>query len=154
MDSQEYLTKLINEKFPSVRNFAESIGVPYTTVRSILERGVGNAKVGNILKITEGLGITTDDLIKHQEDPDDVSKIAKVTQQLEPTRQHNVLNYAQAQLSEQNKKIAQINTVQEAPDDEDDSDELLAAHIDDDATPEERKAIMDWIDKTIRGKKD
>lgn len=71
MTREEYLENLIINKFKSVRSFAEYADVPYTTVRSILQRGVGNAKVENILKITEALGITTDDLLKYDEKSND-----------------------------------------------------------------------------------
>lgn len=70
MTREEYLENLIMNKFRSVRSFSEYADVPYTTLRSILQRGVGNAKVENILKITEALGITTDDLLKYDEKKD------------------------------------------------------------------------------------
>ncbi|WP_018664586.1 helix-turn-helix domain-containing protein [Heyndrickxia acidiproducens] len=58
----EVVEKLIDEKFPSAKAFAEHIGIPYTTLKSILKRGIGNATVDNVLKICKGLGITTDQL--------------------------------------------------------------------------------------------
>ena len=60
----EIIRKLINEKSTSVKAFAESIDIPYTTLRSMLERGIGNASVDNVLKVCKGLGITTDELEK------------------------------------------------------------------------------------------
>ncbi|MED4206562.1 helix-turn-helix transcriptional regulator [Neobacillus mesonae] len=60
----EIIRNLINEKSTSVKAFAESIGMPYTTLRSMLERGIGNASVDNVLKVCKGLGITTDELEK------------------------------------------------------------------------------------------
>ncbi|MBF8418915.1 XRE family transcriptional regulator [Heyndrickxia coagulans] len=58
----EVVEKLIDEKFPSAKAFAEHIDIPYTTLKSILKRGIGNATVDNVLKICKGLGITTDQL--------------------------------------------------------------------------------------------
>lgn len=58
----EIIENLIDEKFPSAKAFAEHIEIPYTTLKSILKRGIGNATVDNVLKICKGLGITTDQL--------------------------------------------------------------------------------------------
>lgn len=58
----DYVAKLIDENWKSRRQFALSIGIPPTTLNSILERGIGKASVDNVLLICEGLGITTDEL--------------------------------------------------------------------------------------------
>lgn len=58
----EILDKLITDTGLSKKAFAEKIGLPPTTLRSILSRGVGNASVDNVIKVCKGLGITTDDL--------------------------------------------------------------------------------------------
>ncbi|WP_309419319.1 XRE family transcriptional regulator, partial [Bacillus paranthracis] len=42
----------------------------YTTLRSMLERGIGNASVDNVLKVCKGLNITTDQLEKMANDED------------------------------------------------------------------------------------
>lgn len=42
--------------------FANATGVPYTTVDSMLKRGVMNAGVGKVIKICRGLGISADGL--------------------------------------------------------------------------------------------
>lgn len=60
----EVIKKLISENSTSQKAFAESIDIPYTTLRSMLERGIGNASVDNVLKVCKGLGITTDELEK------------------------------------------------------------------------------------------
>lgn len=57
MNREEFLKKLIEQKFYNVKRFSEHIGLPYTTVRTILEKGVGNARVDNVIKICKGLGI-------------------------------------------------------------------------------------------------
>lgn len=66
----EIIRKLINEKAPSMKAFAESVDLPYTTLRSMLERGIGNASVDNVLKVCKGLNITTDQLEKMANDED------------------------------------------------------------------------------------
>ena len=56
------LKRLITETGLSVREFSKQAGIPHTTLRSILERGVGNAAIDNIIKICKALGITVDAL--------------------------------------------------------------------------------------------
>jgi len=46
----------------NMKEFAEHVGIPYTTLYSILERGVGRASIDNVLKICRALGITAEDL--------------------------------------------------------------------------------------------
>ncbi|WP_416729243.1 helix-turn-helix domain-containing protein [Fictibacillus sp. JL2B1089] len=58
----EILEGLISDTGLSKKAFAEKIGLPPTTLRSILDRGIGNASVDNVIKICRGLGITTDQL--------------------------------------------------------------------------------------------
>lgn len=58
----EIIEKLIKEKSPNKKAFAESIDMPYTTLRSMLERGIGNASIDNVLKVCKGLNITADEL--------------------------------------------------------------------------------------------
>ncbi|MDH5161477.1 helix-turn-helix domain-containing protein [Heyndrickxia oleronia] len=58
----EIIEQLIKETGLSKKAFAEKIGIPPTTLRSMLQRGVGNASVDNVIKVCRGLGITTEDL--------------------------------------------------------------------------------------------
>lgn len=50
MNREEFLKSLIESKYKSVKAFSEVINIPYTTIRSILERGVGRAGVDTIIK--------------------------------------------------------------------------------------------------------
>lgn len=100
MNREIYLKELIEAKFGSVRYFAEQIGVPYTTVRSILERGVLNAKMENIINICKGLGITPEQLYNFEDSV--ISKINKLAVQLNEYRQEKVYNFTEQQYNEQN----------------------------------------------------
>ncbi len=62
MKKADVLNRLIREKFKNVRNFSIKNEIPYSTVRSVLERGVDKSGVTTVLKITEALGITMDEL--------------------------------------------------------------------------------------------
>lgn len=60
---EDKLRKLITERYGSVKKFSDKVGLPYTTIASIFQRGISNAKVTNIIKITEELGIDINQLI-------------------------------------------------------------------------------------------
>lgn len=62
MQTEERIKELIIAKYGNVRAFATESGISYTTVRSILERGVMNAKAENVFKMCRMLGISPDTL--------------------------------------------------------------------------------------------
>lgn len=72
----EIIKSLIKDNWSSVKAFAESIEMPYTTLRSMLERGIGNASIDNVIKVCRGLGITTDELEKMANRDSDIETIA------------------------------------------------------------------------------
>ncbi len=60
---EEKIKEMIIEKYDSVKQFSIKINIPYTTVDSILKRGIGNSHVENIIKICNSLNISIDDLL-------------------------------------------------------------------------------------------
>lgn len=62
MERTKVIRRLIKDTGLSLKAFAEKANVPYTTLYSILERGVGNASVDNVIKICRALGITIEEL--------------------------------------------------------------------------------------------
>ncbi|MCV2501939.1 S24 family peptidase, partial [Melissococcus plutonius] len=106
MKLEDSLKNLINSKFGNLKYFSQKIDLPYTTVRSILQRGIMNAKVENVIKIAEGLGMKAEDLIKIN----DTKSITTIYNELNQTRQKNVYNYAEQQLNEQ-KAMHQSNII-------------------------------------------
>ncbi|MFK3938905.1 helix-turn-helix domain-containing protein [Alkalihalobacillus sp. NPDC078783] len=59
----EIIKNLIKKsKHKNQKAFAAYIDIPYTTLRSMLERDIGKASVDNVIKICRGLGITTEQL--------------------------------------------------------------------------------------------
>lgn len=77
MTRENYIKDLIKEKGYSVKSFAEHIGIPYSTLRSILSSGVGGASVDNAIRICQGLGITVDALNKCEAANNDFSLTEK-----------------------------------------------------------------------------
>ena len=66
MTRESYLREKILE-YGTVKEFAEKIGMPYTTLLSIL-KNVGGASINNIIKICAGLGISADMLAEIGDD--------------------------------------------------------------------------------------
>uniref|UniRef100_UPI00403F40E6 helix-turn-helix domain-containing protein n=1 Tax=Paenibacillus sp. FSL F4-0243 TaxID=2954732 RepID=UPI00403F40E6 len=74
MERAKILSRLIEEKGYSKRAFAERIGLPPTTLQTMLTRGVGGAAIDNVLKVTKGLGITVEELENLVNEEDGISK--------------------------------------------------------------------------------
>lgn len=62
MSIEEQLKQLILSKHKSIREFCMDIDIPYSTVDSILKRGIENAGVGKIIKICRHFDISADAL--------------------------------------------------------------------------------------------
>ena len=59
---EEELKKLIIERYGSLVAFSEKIGLPNSTIDSILRRGIGKGKVENVISICKELQISIDGL--------------------------------------------------------------------------------------------
>lgn len=56
------LKELIVKNYGSLKKFCENINMPWTTLDSILKRGVTNSNITNVMKITRELNIDTESL--------------------------------------------------------------------------------------------
>lgn len=61
-DTELQLKSIIIEKYGSLKKFCEIIDMPWTTLDSILKRGISNANITNVLKITNELNIDAEKL--------------------------------------------------------------------------------------------
>lgn len=103
------LKELIDKRFNNVKTFADEIELPYTTVRSILERGVLNSKVENVIKIAEGLNLDPKDLLTFdRKELREANPINSIYDKLNFERQQKVYEFATSQLKDQNKTV-QLN---------------------------------------------
>ena len=66
----ELLRKLMEEKNMKVADIVKISGLPYSTVKAILERGAEKAGYVNVCKICNALGISADELEKMVVDQD------------------------------------------------------------------------------------
>lgn len=63
MESTETRIKeMIIHEYGSLKKFCEIINMPWTTLDSILKRGISNSNITNVMKITKELGIDTESL--------------------------------------------------------------------------------------------
>ena len=62
MSIEEKLKGLILTRYRSLREFTNTIDMPYQTMDSILKRGVDKASISNIIKICKALDISADEL--------------------------------------------------------------------------------------------
>ena len=51
----------IKENYRSVREFANTVNLPYTTIKTALEKGFGGTAVEKVIKICAALGININD---------------------------------------------------------------------------------------------
>lgn len=56
------LKELILARYGSLSKFCEKIDIPWTTLDSILKRGIDKANITNVLKITNELGLEVEPL--------------------------------------------------------------------------------------------
>lgn len=62
MSKEEKLKAYILKKYHSLREFTLAVDMPYSTVTSVLKRGIDNSSIGNVIKICRALGISADAL--------------------------------------------------------------------------------------------
>ena len=63
----ELIKDLISKTGLNLKAFAIDADIPYTTLRSILERGIENASVNNVLKICSTLDLTIEEIFNMSE---------------------------------------------------------------------------------------
>lgn len=56
------LKEMIINQYGSLKRFCETIDMPWTTLDSILKRGVANSNITNVMKITRELHLDTEAL--------------------------------------------------------------------------------------------
>lgn len=70
------IKELIITRYGSVSHFCKKVNLPYTTVDSILKRGIANSNVLNVLKICDELSISIDGLRHGIINPIETEKIS------------------------------------------------------------------------------
>ncbi|CEK29389.1 putative transcriptional regulator [[Clostridium] sordellii] len=93
MTIEEQLKQLILSKYKSLRAFTQEIDVPYSTVDTMLKRGIGGTSVTTVLKVCNSLGIDADALTddKIQEKDTDVN-LSISSHELDILKKYNSLD--------------------------------------------------------------
>ena len=86
---EQKLKALIIEKYGSVKELSSVAGLPYTTLDSILKRGVEKANVLNIIKLCHVLNLDVDALAAGNL----VAKRNNLKVAISPAEQEHILNY-------------------------------------------------------------
>lgn len=61
-ETEMKIREMIVERYGSLKKFCEIIDMPWTTLDSILKRGIPKSNITNVMKITKELGIDTESL--------------------------------------------------------------------------------------------
>lgn len=64
MTREEFIKEQISKQGFNFKSFANHIGMPYSTLLSIINGSIGGAAVDNVIKICHGLNMTINDLQK------------------------------------------------------------------------------------------
>ena len=87
---EQYLKNLIKSNGLTIKEFAQNIDMPYSTLLTMLnEEKIGNAAVDSVIKICKGLNITIQDLQSVQESGTSVTEHLVLTEH----EKNLILNY-------------------------------------------------------------
>lgn len=73
---ENQIKEIIIARYGSISNFCKKIKLPYTTVDSILKRGLANSNVLNVIKMCDELNISIDSLKNGIINPIEAEKIS------------------------------------------------------------------------------
>ena len=62
MTREQYIKDLIRQSGYTIKEFAQQIGMPYSTLLSVINQSIGGTSIDNCLRICNGLHITLNDL--------------------------------------------------------------------------------------------
>ena len=68
MTKEDYVKALIKSAGHTMKSFAQSIDLPYTTLLGMLTRGLDGASVHNVIRVCQALDITVEDLERVESD--------------------------------------------------------------------------------------
>ena len=146
MDKTEFLKEMISNTGLSMKAFASEVGIPYTTLRSMLERGIENASVNNVIKVCKTLNISIEQLYEM----DKSNSLSQDEKNL--LSNYNKLNELGKQ--EANKRVAELTEVPKYSNVTLDeiNFSVLAAH-DDDLTDEEKEEMNRIVLNYLKNKR-
>lgn len=137
------LKQLLDERGITVKDFAQQIGVPPTTLYSFIKRDSQDAKIDLVMKICDGLGITTKELLTTHEYIDgEKTSVIDLTDFNTEDQINHVLNklFQDKHVTIQNAKTGEIKEYVEI-----EEPQPIAAHFDgDEYTEDELNKIKEY----------
>ena len=143
MNKTELIRQLINDSRLNLKAFAKKADIPYTTLRSMLERGIENASVNNVIKICKALNISIEYLY-------DMEKTDTLSyEETELLRFFNTLNdIGKKEAVKRVAELTQINSYSNDVQRSDDETHLgMAAHNDYADDPEQQKLMKEDLNE-------
>ena len=139
------LKQLLDERGMTVKDFAQQIGVPPTTLYSFIKRDSQNAKMDLVMKICDGLGITAKELLTTHEYIDgEKTPVIDLTDFDTEDQINHVLNklFQDKRVTIQNAETGETKEFVEV-----DEPQTIAAHFDgDEYTDEELEQIRQFAE--------
>ena len=89
MKIEDEMKELILEKYKSVRAFTQELNIPYSTIDTMLKRGINGTGISTVLKICSALNIDVDSIergkisFKKQSDASNQSSLHKKINKLD-----------------------------------------------------------------------
>ena len=62
MNREQRLRNLILDRYPSLRQFASETDIPYSSLMTILSRGIGGASFDTVIQLCKVLGINPNEI--------------------------------------------------------------------------------------------
>lgn len=97
MTLEEQLKNEILSRYKSIREFAAMTGIPYSTVDSVLKRGIKNSGVGTVIRIFSFLDIDVESIssetLKHINTPENAKKSPSTTEAAPGEKVLELFNY-------------------------------------------------------------
>ena len=110
MTREEFLKMLIKQKGYTIKSFAAKIGIPYTSLLSMLNGSIGGAAVESVIKICEELDISVESLKNEEIDSPQCyylnPEAAKMAQELYDNPGMRILFDAAKNVSAEDLKLA------------------------------------------------
>lgn len=80
MTIEDKIKKLIIERYGTISNFTNQIGMPNSTFATIMKKGIHNASIQSIILLCQSLGISADELANDRIVPNEKNSISDITQ--------------------------------------------------------------------------
>ena len=122
MSLEEQLKQEILGRYKSIREFSAMTGIPYSTVDSVLKRGIKNSGVGTVIKIFSFLDIDVESI--SSETLKRINTLEKTKNP--PSTDESALGGGRISIEDSNRLLVDLGLIQEGQDLSDDDFAFLS----------------------------